>query len=127
MQAIPFWIASCNYGFGIAVLYTKLFIGAEKPVCLLYSPVIIYGCLFILMPVFVLLRPGGWFNVLHPMRGVVVFRQVMAAIQISSPKTNYLVDKLLSLRVIVVKVASSLSYGSWRCCCGYRERPDNSN
>ena len=34
--------------------------------------------------------------------------QVMAAIQISSPKTNYLVDKLLGFRIIFIKVLSSL-------------------
>jgi H+/Cl- antiporter ClcA len=104
LQAIPFWIASIITGL-VALLYTKLFIGAEKITALVIAhhtwP------LFILTPVCFVL---AWWLVQRfaPYARGSGIPQVMAAIQISSPKTNYLVDQLLSFRIILVKIASSL-------------------
>jgi H+/Cl- antiporter ClcA len=104
LQAIPFWIASVFTGLA-AVLYTKLFIGAEKITALIITnhtwP------LFILTPICFVV---AWWLVQRfaPYSRGSGIPQVMAAIQMSSPKTNHLVDKLLSIRIIFIKVVSSL-------------------
>jgi len=105
LQAIPFWIASVITGL-VAVLYTKLFIGAEKLTALIITDH--NWLLFILTPMCFVF---AWWLVQRfaPFARGSGIPQVMAAIQMSSPKTNHLVDKLLSFRVIVVKVASSLA------------------
>jgi H+/Cl- antiporter ClcA len=104
LQAIPFWIASVITGL-FAVLYTNLFIRAEE----LTTAVIHFHkwLLFILTPsCFVL----AWWLVqkFSPYARGSGIPQVMAAIQISSPKTSGIVDKLLSFRIIFIKVFSSL-------------------
>jgi H+/Cl- antiporter ClcA len=104
LQAIPFWIASVITGLA-AVLYTKLFVVAEDVTLSVYNH---HGWfLFILSPLCFLL---AWWLVVKfaPYSRGSGIPQVMAAIQISSPKTDALVDKLLSIRIIVVKVLSSL-------------------
>ena len=104
LQAIPFWIASLITGL-VAVLYTKLFVGAED----LTAMVIKYNVwlLFILSPVCFVL---AWWLVQRyaPYARGSGIPQVMAAIQISSPKTIRVVDKLLGFRIIFIKVLSSL-------------------
>jgi len=104
LQAIPFWIASVIAGL-FAVLYTKLFVLAEDLTALVFD----YHAwlLFILSPVCFVL---AWWLVqrFSPYARGSGIPQVMAAIQLSSPKTNHLVDKLLSFRIIFIKVFSSL-------------------
>lgn len=104
LQAIPFWIASVIAGLA-AVLYTKLFVAAES----LTSFVFVHHAwfLFILSPICFVF---AWWLVhrYSPYSRGSGIPQVMAAIQISSPKTNQIVDKLLSVRIIVIKVLSSL-------------------
>lgn len=104
LQAIPFWIASVITGL-FAVLYTKLFVGAED----LTALVLKYHMwlLFILSPLCFLL---AWWLVqrFSPFARGSGIPQVMAAIQVTSPRTNHLVDKLLSFRIILIKVLSSL-------------------
>jgi H+/Cl- antiporter ClcA len=104
LQAIPFWIASLIAGI-VAVLYTKVFIVAEDVLLMIVS----YRAwlLFILTPVCFVL--AWWLTRrFSPYARGSGIPQVIAAIEISSPKTNHLVDKLLSLRIIIVKVCSSL-------------------
>lgn len=105
LQAIPFWIASVLTGL-IAVLYTDLFVAAEKLTSLIISHDRVW-LLFLLSPVCFV---ASWWLVqkFAPYARGSGIPQVMAAIQVSSPKTTGLVDKLLSFRIIVVKVASSL-------------------
>ncbi|HEY5326906.1 MAG TPA: chloride channel protein, partial [Mucilaginibacter sp.] len=104
LQAIPFWIASVIAGL-LAVLYTKLFIIAEDITALVFN----YHAwlLFILSPVCFVL---AWWLIqrFSPYARGSGIPQVMAAIQVSSPKTNHLVDKLLGFRIIFIKVLSSL-------------------
>lgn len=104
LQAIPFWIASVIAGL-LAVLYTKLFIIAEDITSLVYNQHAWF--LFILSPACFVL---AWWLVYRfsPYARGSGIPQVMAAIQISSPKTNKIVDKLLSFRIIFIKVISSL-------------------
>jgi H+/Cl- antiporter ClcA len=104
LQAIPFWIASVITGL-FAVLYTKLFVAAEDITAMVFN----YHAwlLFILSPFCFVL---AWWLVqrFSPYARGSGIPQVMAAIQISSPKTNKLVDKLLGFRIIFIKVLSSL-------------------
>lgn len=106
LQAIPFWIASVITGL-VAVLYTKLFVGAEQLGALLIKDHL--WLLFIVAPV------CFWFAWWLVQRFAPYARgsgipQVMAAIQVSTPRTNQWVDKLLSVRVIIVKMFSSLVF-----------------
>ncbi|RYY54957.1 MAG: chloride channel protein [Chitinophagaceae bacterium] len=104
LQAIPFWIASVITGL-IAVIYTKLFLIAESFTHYLYQH---YAwALFLLMPVCFIF---AWWLVLRfaPYSKGSGIPQVVAAIQITGPKTDKPVGRLLSMRVMVVKIASSL-------------------
>jgi H+/Cl- antiporter ClcA len=104
LQAIPFWIASIITGLG-AVLYTKLFVAAENWGLSIFDQS--NWVFFILSPVCFLL---AWWLVQRyaPYSRGSGIPQVMAAIQLSGPKTNKVIDKLLGVRIIVVKVLSSL-------------------
>ncbi|TSD66534.1 chloride channel protein [Inquilinus sp. KBS0705] len=102
--AIPFWIASIITGL-FAVIYTKLFLAAEN-----LTGYIIRGhewFLFILTPVCFLL---AWWMVkkLAPYSKGSGIPQVMAAIQLSAVKDNQKNNKFLSIKIILVKVMSSL-------------------
>ncbi len=104
LQAIPFWAASVITGVA-AVIYTRVFLLAES-VCIRlfhWHSWLLFG----LSPVCFLV---AWWLVTRfsPYARGSGIPQVMAAIQISSPKTNAIIDKLLSFRVIVIKVISSL-------------------
>lgn len=104
LLAIPFWIASFITGF-IAVLYTKLFIAAEGVATLVFNHHA--WALFFLSPVCFLL---AWWLVqrFSPYSRGSGIPQVMAAIQVSSRKSDEIVDKLLGFRVVLIKVLSSL-------------------
>lgn len=104
LQAIPFWIASLLTGL-IAVGYTKMFA---------YSEGILQNILhwhswfiFIMTPVCFFL---AWLTIqlfAINARGSGI-PQVMAAIELATPKYENKIGKLLSLRIIVTKIASSL-------------------
>jgi H+/Cl- antiporter ClcA len=104
LQAIPFWVASVIVGL-MAVAYTKLFIYAEDITAFVYDKHTFF--LFALSPVCFV---AAWWLVYRfaPYARGSGIPQVMAAIQLSSPKTNAMVEKLLSFRIIVVKITSSL-------------------
>jgi H+/Cl- antiporter ClcA len=104
LTAIPFWIASVITGL-IAVLYTRLFIWAEDATTMAFNWH--HWSLFILSPVCFVF---AWWLVqkFSPYARGSGIPQVMAAIQISSPKTTGIVDKLLGFRIILIKVCSSL-------------------
>ncbi|MEO6850577.1 MAG: chloride channel protein, partial [Mucilaginibacter sp.] len=104
LQAIPFWIASVITGL-IAVAYAQLFLMAENLTTLMYRRHEWY--LFILMPVCFVV---AWWIVKRyaPYSRGSGIPQVAAAIEITGPKNDAKVDKLLSFKVILVKVLSSL-------------------
>jgi H+/Cl- antiporter ClcA len=104
LQAIPFWIASVITGL-VAVAYTKLFIAAEGLTTLVFN--FHHWLLFVLTPFCFVL---AWWLVqrFSPYARGSGIPQVMAAVMISSPRTNLLVDKLLSFRIILIKILSSL-------------------
>lgn len=105
LQAIPFWIASIITGL-VAVAYTKLFLIAEAITEYVYhrGP----WLLLILMPVCFLF---AWWLSTHfaPFSKGSGIPQVVAAIQITGPKTDKQVKRLLGLKVIAIKIASSLT------------------
>ncbi len=104
LQAIPFWIASVLTGI-IAVIYSQLFLMAEEFAKRIFH----YNglLLFLLTPACFLL---SWWLVKHfaPYAKGSGIPQVMASIDMSAPKTNSIVDKLLSFKILIVKIASSL-------------------
>lgn len=104
LQAIPFWTASVITGL-VAILYAKLFALAEKGT----SFVLMHHSylLFVLTPI---CFTGSWWLVkrFSPFARGSGIPQVMAAIELSTAKNNLLIDKLLSIKVILIKIISSL-------------------
>ena len=104
LQAIPFWLASLVTGLA-AVSYSKIFALAEK------GTHIIYGHLpylfFIITPLCFVL--SWWvvnrFSTYARGSGI---PQVMAAIELSSPNSDKQLKPLLGIRIILVKVCSSI-------------------
>jgi H+/Cl- antiporter ClcA len=104
LQAIPFWIASLITGI-IAVLYTKLFGLAEGTLqSILHWH---QWTLFIVTPLCFFI---AWLIVQYfaPNAKGSGIPQVMAAIDLATPKYGHKIPKLLSLRIMVTKIASSL-------------------
>lgn len=103
LQALPFWVASLLTGL-VAVAYTRLFLLAEKGASYVFhlSP----WYLFIVTPVCFL---AAYFMVqkIAPYAGGSGIPQVMAAIEISGPRSNAVVDLLLNIKTIVIKIFSS--------------------
>lgn len=104
LQALPYWVASLITGL-IAVYYAKLFAYAES---LSLSIVHRYDwAIFIITPVCFVL---AWWLVkrFDNKAGGSGIPQVMAAIELASPRYNYLVDKFLGIKTIIIKVLSSI-------------------
>ncbi|MBV7441265.1 chloride channel protein [Weeksellaceae bacterium TAE3-ERU29] len=104
LQAIPFWVGAVIVGL-FAILYTQLFN---------YAEVLLRGILswhkwliFILMPVSFL---TAWWLVkkYSPYAKGSGIPQVMAAVELSNPKEYKKTAKLLSLRVLFIKIISSV-------------------
>lgn len=104
LQAIPFWIASVITGL-LAVLYARLFAWAEDGTAYILHHKA--WLLFIIMPLCFVL---AWWLVARfaPYARGSGIPQVMAAVELATPKYAGKVDKLLSLRVIFFKMLSSI-------------------
>jgi H+/Cl- antiporter ClcA len=104
LQAVPFWIASIITGL-VAVLYAHLFSWAEEA------------------SLFFIHHHGWWLLIITPVCFIVAWwmvvrfapfargsgiPQVIAAVELATPKHIGKVDKLLSIRIVVVKICSSL-------------------
>lgn len=104
LNALPFWTGAFITGL-IAVFYAKLFSLAESGTGYIYqsSP----WLFFIVTPVTFLI---AWWLVQKyaPFARGSGIPQVSAAIELSNPKHNYKVNKLLSIRVALVKIISSV-------------------
>ncbi|MDY3316401.1 chloride channel protein [Riemerella anatipestifer] len=104
LQAIPFWIASLLTG-GLAVMYAKLFEWSEH---LLFSLLAWQGWLiFILAPIgFVL----SWWLVQRyaPYSKGSGIPQVMASVSLATPRQRRKIKYLLSYKIIIVKILSSI-------------------
>ena len=104
LQAIPFWVASLITGL-IAVVYAKLFLFAEQG-----TSYIVHHCfwaLFIISPICFL--TARWLvRQFSPYARGSGIPQVMASIELSTPKFHDKINKLLSIRIIFIKILSSL-------------------
>jgi H+/Cl- antiporter ClcA len=104
LRAVPFWIASLITGL-IAVFYSKLFLIAESST---YSLLKSYHWLvFFITPSCFLI---AWWLVIRfeKFAGGSGIPQVMASIELANPREQDKIKHLLSVRVIIVKIASSL-------------------
>jgi H+/Cl- antiporter ClcA len=104
LQAIPFWVASIIAGLA-SVLYARLFLLAEHGTMLVYAR---FGAwLFLITPACFIL---AWWLVerFAPYAKGSGIPQVMASIDLATPRDIEKVKKLLSLRILLVKVLSSL-------------------
>ncbi|THU34148.1 chloride channel protein [Niastella caeni] len=104
LQAIPFWIASVITGL-LAVLYAKLFSWAEMGT----EWVLHHGVwwLFIVMPVCFVTAWWLVYKFAPAARGSGI-PQVIAAVELATPKYIDKVKKLLSIRIIFFKIVSSV-------------------
>lgn len=103
LQAIPFWAASVITGM-IAVLYTRIFAWAEQGAAYFFH--LAQWSVFILTPICFLLAVWLVKQFAPYSRGSGI-PQVIASIELSNPRHNHLVGKLLSLRIIFIKIISS--------------------
>lgn len=104
LQAVPFWIASLLAGL-VAVLFTKLFTLMETLRSYVFQHA---GWMFFLITPVCFILAWRIVKVISPYSKGSGIPQVMAAIDLATPKYNFLVDKLLSLRIIVIKILSTL-------------------
>ncbi|MBA2501172.1 MAG: chloride channel protein [Chitinophagaceae bacterium] len=103
-QAVPFWIASVITGL-IAVFYTFLFGRAEE--LLAWVTEKDHAWLFIITPIgFILayLLVAKW----APFAQGSGIPQVVASIELATPDNTSKIDRLLGIRIIIVKILSSL-------------------
>ena len=103
LRAIPFWIASLITGL-IAVFYSRVFLLAETSADSLFKS--FHWLLFIITPSCFLI---AWWLVVYfeKYAGGSGIPQVMAAIELANPRDNIKTRKLLSIRVIIIKMISS--------------------
>ncbi len=104
LNALPFWVGAFITGL-TAVIYAKLFVWAEIGSIYFFNKA---SWLFIIIsPVSFVL---GWWLVKKyaPYAKGSGIPQVTAAIELANPKHNYKVNKLLSLRIVFIKISSSL-------------------
>lgn len=104
-QFLPFFIASTLSGIA-AFIYYKVFNYAEKTSLYIYE----YNnaLIFLITPLFFLL---SWWLVkrFSPYARGSGIPQVMAAIELTKPESRHLIKHLLSLRIIIIKVLSSVA------------------
>ena len=105
LQAVPFWIGSLITGV-LAVMYAKLFTWGEK----LMNFIIDWNAwmIFIIAPIgFVL----SWWLVKEfaPYSKGSGIPQVMAAVELANPKEHTKIRHLLSLKIIIFKILSSVA------------------
>lgn len=105
LQAVPFWIGSLITGV-IAVMYAQMFTWGEKVMNLIFD----WNAwmIFIIAPIgFVL----SWWLVKEfaPYAKGSGIPQVMAAVELANPKEHTKIRNLLSLKIIVFKILSSLA------------------
>lgn len=104
LQAIPFWIGSVITGF-LAVLYAQLFAWGENLMNFIFNWHA--WMIFIIAPIgFVL----SWWLVKEfaPNAKGSGIPQVMAAVELANPKEHKKIRSLLSLKIIIFKIISSV-------------------
>lgn len=106
LNAFPFWAGAFSTGI-VAILYAKVFSYAEAGTAFIYSKAA--WSFFIITPICFLI---SWWLVhrFSPYSKGSGIPQVSAAIELSNPKHYFKVDKLLSLKIIIVKILSSIVF-----------------
>ena len=104
LRAVPFWFASLITGL-VAVFYSKLFLIAENTTDSLVKSN--HWLLFIITPCCFLI---AWWLVVRygKYAGGSGIPQVMASIELANPHDHGKIKSLLSIRVIIIKIISSL-------------------
>lgn len=104
LNAIPFWLGAFITGI-VAVIYAKLFVLAEEGTLYIYE--LNKWLFFIVTPLCFLL---SWILVIKyaPYSRGSGIPQVSASIELSTPKKYHLVEKFLSLKILLIKIVSSL-------------------
>jgi H+/Cl- antiporter ClcA len=104
LNALPFWVGAFLCG-AIAVLYAKLFSWAEFGTHYIYQN--FTWEVFIITPICFII--AWWLVVKYaPYSRGSGIPQVSAAIELSNPIHHYKVNVLLSIRIIIIKICSSL-------------------
>jgi len=103
LRAVPFWIASLITGL-VAVFYSRVFLLAETYGNSLFRSA--HWLLFVITPLCFVI---AWWLVVRfeKYAGGSGIPQVMAAIELATPRDSFKIRKLLSIRVIIVKIISS--------------------
>ena len=105
LNALPFWLGAFITGV-VAVFYAKLFSWAEEGTYYIFHKA--SWLFFIITPLSFLL--ALWLvTKFAPFAKGSGIPQVSASIELSVPKHTYKVDRLLSIRVLFVKILSSLT------------------
>ncbi|RYY44157.1 MAG: chloride channel protein [Chitinophagaceae bacterium] len=104
LNALPFWTGAFIAGC-VAVLYAKLFSLAEAGTMYFFHKA--GWSLFVITPLSFLL---AWWLVIRfaPFAKGSGIPQVIAAIDLTTPGHSYKISRLLSIRVVIVKVCSSV-------------------
>jgi H+/Cl- antiporter ClcA len=104
LRAVPFWIASLITGL-LAVFYSKIFLFAENGADSLFTSN--HWLFFIVTPACFLI---AWWVVarFEKFAGGSGIPQVIAAIELANPRDHQKIRRLLSIRVIIVKIISSV-------------------
>lgn len=104
LQALPFWVGAVIVGL-VAVGYARIFALSEEFSLKMFHHYPFW--FFLLTPVCFV---AAWWLVrrFDPNSVGSGIPQVMAAIELATPRQNHLVDKLLSVRSIFVKMASTI-------------------
>ncbi|MCA6451099.1 MAG: chloride channel protein [Chitinophagaceae bacterium] len=104
LNALPFWTGAFISG-AFAVLYAKLFSWAEQGTHIIYAKS--HWAFFIITPMCFVI---AWWIVSKyaPYARGSGIPQVSAAIELTKPKDSYKINILLSLRIIFIKILSSL-------------------
>lgn len=104
LQFVPFLIASTFTGIA-AFLYSKIFSYSENLSWYIYNQNRFY--IFIITPISFLL---SWWLAKRfaPNAKGSGIPQVMAAVELCKPKTNHLIEQFVSLKIIAIKILSSV-------------------
>ncbi|MBA4852212.1 chloride channel protein [Emticicia sp. BO119] len=104
LNAIPFWLGALLTGI-VAVIYAKLFLIAEEGTIYLFQ--LNKWLFFAVTPICFIV---SWWLVSKyaPFSRGSGIPQVSASIELANPKKYHLVNQLLSIRVLLIKIISSL-------------------
>ncbi len=104
LNALPFWVGAFSVGV-VAVIYAKLFFWAELGTKYVYNNA---SWIFFLMTPLLFLLAWVITNKYAPFARGSGIPQVSAAIELSTPGHSHKVNSLLSIKIIVVKIVSSI-------------------